>query len=85
MKKCEVCGNEYEDLFEVKFKNDEPSYWFDCFECAIHRLAPECSLCGVKILGHGVEANSLIFCSAHCARSLGYKEIVDHATGVAAI
>jgi len=28
MKRCEVCGNDYEDLFEVKFKRDGVSHWF---------------------------------------------------------
>lgn len=76
MKQCEVCGNKYDNPLEIRVEG--VSHWFDCFECATHRLAPECTQCGVKILGHGVQAEGQYFCGAHCARSRGYKEIVDH-------
>jgi hypothetical protein len=33
------------------------THTFDCFECAIAALAPECEKCGVKIIGHGLEAD----------------------------
>ena len=78
MKRCEVCGNDYENPFEVKFSNDNKSHWFDCFECTVHRLAPNCNECGVRILGHGVQVGNHFFCGAHCARLNGHKEIVDH-------
>lgn len=78
MDKCEVCGNTYENLFEVKFKKDGASHWFDSLECAAHKLAPKCSRCGVRILGHGVQASEEIFCGAHCARLRGHTNIVDH-------
>src|SRR3712207_7191663 len=38
----------------------------DSFECAIHALAPSCEYCGVKVIGHGVEADGHFYC---CARS----------------
>lgn len=72
---CEVCGNNYENPIEVKM-NDE-RHVFDCFECAVHALAPRCSNCGVKIIGHGVSAGEDLFCGAHCARAHGYKAAKD--------
>ncbi|WP_374029055.1 hypothetical protein [Bdellovibrio bacteriovorus] len=78
MKKCESCGNEYEDVFEVKFQNGT-SHWFDSFECAAHKLAPTCLHCGVKILGHGVQVEEKIYCCASCSRHAGFKGVVDHA------
>jgi hypothetical protein len=31
------------------------------------QLAPTCETCGVRIVGHGMEANGQFFCSQHCA------------------
>ncbi len=75
MKQCETCGNEYDHLIEI-VKNGR-SHWFDCFECAIHQLAPRCSHCGVQILGHGVQGENKIYCGAHCARVQGLDGFVD--------
>ena len=78
---CEVCGNDYDMSFEVVARG----VWhtFDCFECAIHRMAPICEHCGVKVVGHGVEADGTFFCCASCARMSGgpesVSELVDHA------
>lgn len=69
MKKCEVCGNEYERCFEVTLAGR--SHTFDSFECAVQRLAPTCEHCSCRILGHGVEESGRIFCCAHCARHSG--------------
>ncbi len=74
---CDVCGNEYDKTFDIVYQGR--TYTFDCFECAIHELAPNCAHCGVKIIGHGVEKNSKIFCSAHCARQEGIAELKDRA------
>ncbi len=63
---CEVCGNDYRLSFEVHAAG--AVHVFDSLECAAHRLAPVCEHCGVKVLGHGVEADGVFFCSAHCAR-----------------
>jgi hypothetical protein len=41
---------------------------FDCFECAIHKMAPICEHCGVKVVGHGVVVEGSFDCCAHCAR-----------------
>ncbi len=76
MNPCEVCGNVYEEAFVVKLKGE--SLWFDSFECAIHRLAPKCSHCGVTVIGHGIQLNDRIFCCAHCTRSEGHQGAVDH-------
>ena len=55
------------------------SHYFDCFECAIHALAPECEHCGCKIIGHGIESGGSFFCCAHCAHEEGVTAAVDHA------
>lgn len=73
--KCEVCGNEYDKLFEIRVGGK--SHFFDSFECAIHELAPTCSHCDCRILGHGVEENGQIFCCAHCARHSGVTDLKD--------
>ncbi len=76
MAACEVCGNDYHLAFEVRAAG--VTHVFDSFECAIHKLAPICESCGVKVLGHGVEAGNAIYCCAHCARKEGVKGAVDH-------
>jgi hypothetical protein len=63
---CEVCGNEYKDSFTVNFGDE--TYAFDCFECAIHALAPTCAHCGCKVIGHGLSREGEIFCCEHCVR-----------------
>ncbi|WP_284164737.1 hypothetical protein [Frigidibacter sp. SD6-1] len=50
---------------------------FDSFECAIHRLAPSCSHCGCRIIGHGLEADGAIFCCDHCAQKAGVEGLRD--------
>jgi len=57
---CEVCGNEYDKPLEILVNGI--SHYFDCFECAIHELAPKCSHCGCRIIGHGVEASGVMYC-----------------------
>ena len=75
MAKCDVCGNNYDKSFEVRTAGK--TYTFDSFECAIHKLAPECEHCGCKIVGHGLEADGKIFCCAHCARHQGVTVLKD--------
>ncbi len=75
MGKCEVCGNEYDKAFEVS-RGDE-SHTFDSFECAIHALAPVCTHCGVRIIGHGIESGEGFYCCAHCAEESGVPAAVD--------
>ncbi len=72
---CEFCGNEYDKAFEVRV--DGVSHTFDSFECAIQVLAPLCSTCGVRIIGHGLEAAGQFFCCDHCATKAGVTQLRD--------
>ena len=78
MARCDVCGNDYDKAFTVT-TFDGKSQVFDSFECAIHMLAPDCAHCGCKVIGHGVEAGSTVYCCAHCAHASGVKGMVDNA------
>jgi len=78
MATCEVCGNDYWGAFEVRTASGAV-HTFDCFECAIHRLAPVCAHCGCKVIGHGIEANGTFYCCAHCAHAEGATGIRDNA------
>jgi len=75
MAKCDVCGNDYDKSFEVRMAGS--TYNFDSFECAIHKLAPECEHCGCKIIGHGMETAGRFFCCASCARRAGMTGVAD--------
>lgn len=70
---CEVCGNESDGCFRVLM--DGESHVFDCFECAIYALALHCVRCGCRIIGHGVEATGVYYCSTHCARQNGVYDL----------
>jgi hypothetical protein len=72
---CEVCGNDYDKAFTIQADGEE--HTFDCFECAIHMLAPACSHCGCRVIGHGVEQDGTIFCCAHCAMHEGVQGLRD--------
>ena len=69
MPQCEVCGNDYDKAFQVTVRGK--THMFDSFECAIHALAPKCSHCGCRIIGHGIEAGDKTFCCANCANHAG--------------
>jgi hypothetical protein len=73
---CATCGNDYPRAFEVRMPGGTAES-FDSFECAIQRLAPTCARCGLRVIGHGVEADERVFCSAHCARHAGHAGPVD--------
>ena len=75
MAQCEVCGNDYDKAFEVRF-NGQP-HVFDSFECAIHALAPVCDHCGCRVIGHGIEANGVFYCCAACAKQSGVTAARD--------
>ena len=75
MAQCEVCGNDYDKTFELSVYDER--HVFDSFECAIHALAPACAGCGVKIVGHGVEAGGSFYCGAHCAHQAGVAAAQD--------
>jgi nitrite reductase/ring-hydroxylating ferredoxin subunit len=72
---CALCGNEYDKAFSVTMGGK--TFFFDSFECAIQALAPSCPRCGCKIIGHGVEEQDQIYCSAHCARQMGAFHVED--------
>ncbi|MBI4527536.1 MAG: hypothetical protein HY695_27385 [Deltaproteobacteria bacterium] len=72
---CETCGNEYDKAFEISMAGSR--HVFDSFECAITALAPTCSHCGCRIVGHGVEADGSMFCCANCASESGIKGLED--------
>jgi hypothetical protein len=80
MAQCDVCGNEYHRSFQVIAAGK--THTFDSFECAIHKLAPNCAHCGCRIIGHGAEANDTFYCCAHCAHQEGAIQIRDNAANV---
>jgi len=75
MAQCEVCGNDYDKSFQVVMSGKQRT--FDSFECAIQALAPTCSHCHCRVIGHGVEQSGTIFCCAHCAKQSGARELRD--------
>jgi hypothetical protein len=75
MAKCEVCKNEYDKSFQVTMAN--ATHTFDSFECAIHALAPVCPNCGIKVVGHGVESPTGIYCCVNCSKMSGVQGLKD--------
>ena len=75
MATCFVCGNEYDKSFRISMNGEEHD--FDCFECAIQALAPTCTRCGCRIIGHGAEAKGTLYCGAYCASEAGVSEMRD--------
>ncbi len=53
---------------------------FDSFECAIHQLAPPCTHCGCRVIGHGVQAGEQFYCCASCAAARGAQGLRDNVT-----
>lgn len=76
MAQCEVCKNDYAKSFEITYQGKH--YTFDSFECAIHRLAPACTHCGCRIIGHGIESKDKFYCCANCAKQDGVSGARDH-------
>lgn len=76
MAACDVCGNDYDKAFRVEDARGD-GHTFDSFECAIAMLAPTCTHCGCRIVGHGTEAGGQIFCCAHCAQQMGVTTLRD--------
>ena len=82
MKPCATCGNDYDKAFQVTTHGGE-TFFFDSFECAIHRLAPVCTHCGCRVIGHGIESShGSIFCCAHCATTAGVVGVDDRQESV---
>lgn len=75
MTRCATCGNEYDRCMEITLDGETQS--FDSFECAIHKLAPSCGVCGCRVVGHGVQDQDRVFCCAHCAQEAGAGELRD--------
>lgn len=85
MATCATCGNDYDKAFTVTWNGQTAI--FDSIECAAAVIAPSCSYCGCRILGHGLEAVSdtgpAIYCCGHCARESGVVTLHDrHQAGV---
>lgn len=75
---CDVCGNDYDSPLSVT--QGGRTGVFDSFECAAHAFAPECAHCGCKILGHGVQVGTSVYCCANCARlATSAGEVADRA------
>ena len=75
MATCDTCGNEFDEMLHIEHNGE--SYQFDCFECAIAEMAPQCASCGTAVIGHGLGTGSQVFCCAHCAREAGVDGFVD--------
>jgi hypothetical protein len=75
MAMCETCGNSYDKSFQVIVDGD--THDFDSFECAIEALAPRCTRCGCRIIGHGTEVHERFYCCAHCAQEAGAGGVAD--------
>ncbi len=75
MARCEVCGNDYGMSFEVHAQG--AVHVFDCFACAIHRMAPICEHRRVQIIGQGVEADGHWYCERALRPGRGRAGIVD--------
>ena len=75
MAKCDVCGNDYDKSFEVV--RGSTRHTFDSFECAIHKMAPVCSHCSCRVIGHGIESEGKYYCCANCARHSGVEGAKD--------
>jgi hypothetical protein len=73
-----VTGVRNPKAFQVTMSGGE-ARTFDSFECAIHALAPTCEYCGVRVIGHGVEADGHFYCCAHCASMAGTEGVADRA------
>jgi hypothetical protein len=72
---CDQCGNVYDKSFQLVALGK--IYTFDCFECAIARIAPRCDHCEVRIIGHGLESSGRMFCCDHCAEMQGVTSLRD--------
>ena len=77
MARCDLCGNDYDKAFTVT--RDGETRTFDSFECAISMMAPSCSHCRCKIIGHGVEASGRFYSCAHCAKVAGVNGLRERA------
>ena len=77
MARCDLCGNDYDKAFTMTREGETRT--FDSFECAIAMMAPQCSHCRCRIIGHGVESSGKFYCCAHCAKVAGVTGVRDRA------
>jgi hypothetical protein len=69
--------NMRERLRQVVSDHEErPDAYVRQFRCAIHALAPNCTVCGIRIIGHGLEKDGT-FCCDHCAERAGINDLRD--------
>jgi hypothetical protein len=68
LSRCDSCGNEQNRTFEIRMARK--LYTFDTLKCAIQVLAPTCTHCGDRILGHPVRLGLDQYCSAECAQAV---------------
>jgi hypothetical protein len=62
--RCEVCG--FATRSGIRIIAGGVTHLFDSYQCAIHRLAPECEHCGCRILGRPLEVQQRPYCSPEC-------------------
>jgi hypothetical protein len=62
--RCEVCG--YVTRSGIRIIQGGVTHLFDSYQCAITRLAAECTHCGCRILGRPVEVHQRAYCSQEC-------------------
>lgn len=75
METCSTCGNEYDKPFEVRYRGQ--TFFFDSLECAVHKLAPICTTCKCRIIGHGLEKDGTFYCCDSCAEKDGVTALRD--------
>ena len=71
MSKCETCGNQDSNLFEVI--KDGVSKKFDTFECAIKSMAAPCDNCGCLMTGVQKVFDNKAYCCDQCHEQSRHK------------
>jgi DNA-directed RNA polymerase subunit RPC12/RpoP len=75
MGKCAHCGNDYDQSFTVTMGGR--TMIFDLVRMRDRRDGTVCPRCGVRIVGHGVQHVTTIFCCVHCAKHEGISGLRD--------
>lgn len=64
---CDHCGCEC--IFELEVRLAGQVFHFDCFDCAIDRLAPVCQRCGRKFTEPALQGDAgELYCSLACRK-----------------
>ena len=80
MATCDVCGNEYDK--PVQITQQGRTMTFDCFECAIHAVAPRCAHCDCRIIGQCIAVPVARGMKAYKASAIARRKgLTDHALG----